>query len=79
MKTFAIMFGILSIVNMPVYYLYENSTENNNYSNIGMFFKYFTLGNIGQDLNECGWSEIDVTDFDKIPTLKKVNITCPEG
>jgi hypothetical protein len=47
MKTLAIMFFVLSIMNIPLYVLYENNTDGNDILNIGQLFKYFTIGNLG--------------------------------
>ena len=58
MKTFIIMFGILSFINIPIYVLYESNTNGNEYK-IGKLFKYFTIGNLGQMTRLCGWSDFD--------------------
>ena len=47
MKTIAIMMLLLTIMNIPIYILYEKSTINNDISNLSVLFKYFTLGNLG--------------------------------
>lgn len=57
MKTFMIMFLLLSIINIPIFLIYENSTEGNSLASFD-FWKYFTLGNLGQLSNKCGWSDM---------------------
>lgn len=48
-KTFMILFITLTILNIPVLTMYSNHTLNNNYSSFSKgFFKYFTLGNMGE-------------------------------
>ena len=47
MKTFAIMFFLLTILNMPVYIIYEKNTSGNVLNKLNMLFKYFTIGNLG--------------------------------
>ena len=64
MKTFAILFGILSAINSPLYYIYHNSSLNNNLS-LNALWKYFTIGNIGNTDNVCGWSSIDLETLDE--------------
>lgn len=48
MKTLAIMFLLLSLVNIPLYIIYHENTSGNNLGNMHDFFKYFTIGNLGQ-------------------------------
>ena len=60
MKTFAIMFILLSIINIPVLAMYQSNTVNNNFQNINQFFKYFTIGNLGQTDSKCETSKIDL-------------------
>ncbi len=47
MKTISCMFVVLAILNIPLYVLYENSTQSNNLGDLNSVFKYFTLGNLG--------------------------------
>jgi hypothetical protein len=47
MKTLAIMFAILSIVNIPILMIYENNTQGNQLDDLSQVFKYFTIGNLG--------------------------------
>ena len=51
------MFLMLSILNLPLFILYEGNTEGNQLSTIATFFKYFTLGNLGQYTRFCGFSD----------------------
>jgi hypothetical protein len=48
MKTFAIMFFLLSFINLPLFVIYEENTEGNQLNKLNFFFKYFTIGNLGQ-------------------------------
>ena len=57
MKTLTIMFFVLSIMNIPLYVMYENNTDGNEILNIGQLFKYFTIGNLGQLTKRCGWGD----------------------
>lgn len=57
MKTLTIMFLLLTIMNIPLYILYENNTDGNEITNIGKLFKYFTIGNLGQLTKRCGWGD----------------------
>jgi hypothetical protein len=34
MKTLMILFGILSLINIPIFLMYANSTRNNDYTNM---------------------------------------------
>jgi NADH:ubiquinone oxidoreductase subunit 2 (subunit N) len=63
MQTLAILFFVLSIVNIPIFLMYSNQTQNNDYYNINQVFKYFTLGNIAQTNKVCGYSQVKYTDF----------------
>lgn len=51
MKTFAIMFVVLTIANLPVYYMYSSQTKQNDFTDLTVLFKYFTIGNLGQTDN----------------------------
>ena len=58
MKTIAIMFAVLTILNYPILYMYSTQTTDNNYPNLTEFFQYFTIGNLGQTDSECDYSEV---------------------
>lgn len=47
MKTFSVMFFILTIINLPVLMVYKSNTVNNDYANLRKTFQYFTIGNLG--------------------------------
>lgn len=47
MKTFCVLFFILMILNLPVYFIYSQTTINNNYTRLDVAFQYFTFGNFG--------------------------------
>ena len=66
MKTFAILFFILTILNIPVFMMYSSMTEDNNYMSVSMIWQYFTLGNIGKGNLICGYSNIDYEDATSI-------------
>ena len=59
MKTFAILFFILTIMNIPLCFFFASVTKDNNYLSFNSVFQYFTLGNIGEGQKMCGYSEID--------------------
>ena len=59
MKTFIIMFTVLVFFNLPIYILYENNTNGNDLLGLNNFFKYFTIGNLGQMTSKCGWADFD--------------------
>ena len=66
MKTLAIMFGILSLINLPVYLICARNTENNNLNEIGNLFVYWSVGNLGRpdffcDNSEIGGDELDLS------------------
>ena len=58
------MFFILSLINIPFYWAFNNSTKNNNLASVDQLWKYFTIGNIGNTDNTCNWSSIDLETFD---------------
>lgn len=47
MKSLAILFLILTLINLPMYYLYYFNTENLNSDDIQELFYYFSMGNMG--------------------------------
>ena len=57
MKTFAIMFLCLSFLNIPIYITYEGNTQGNDFKSFNNFFKYFSIGNLGQMSKFCSWSD----------------------
>jgi hypothetical protein len=59
MKTFAILFFCLSILNLPVLLVYVNSTKGNDYSDLDKIFSYFTLGNLGRSNQYCEYASIN--------------------
>ena len=58
MKTFALMFFVLSILNMPIYIIYASNTTGNNFTNLNVFFSYFTLGNLGRSNLICDYGNV---------------------
>jgi NADH:ubiquinone oxidoreductase subunit 2 (subunit N) len=63
MQTLAILFFVLSLVNIPIFLMYSSQTSNNDYYNLNKVFKYFTLGNIAQTTKICGFSTVSYQDF----------------
>ena len=59
MKTMTVLFLVLTILNLPVYFLYSQTTLNNKYGNLDIAFQYFTYGNFGGKLKMCSSAEID--------------------
>ena len=59
MKTLAIMFFILTVINLPLYVIYSRSTQNNDYENFKESSKYFMLGNIATTNKECSHYSLD--------------------
>lgn len=47
LKTLVILFSVLTLVNLPVMYIYQSNTDNNNFGSITEVWKYFTIGNLG--------------------------------
>jgi len=76
MKTFALLFLVLSIINLPLYYLYNNSSLNNKLT-LNVLWKYFTIGNIGNTDNTCGWSSIDLETLDH--DMEDLEFECASG
>jgi len=76
MKTFALMFFVLSIINLPLYLMYKSSTHNN-LMNLNHMWKYFTIGNIGNSDSSCDWSNINLINMDH--QIRSMNFTCLEG
>ena len=59
MKTFCVLFFILTILNLPVYFIYSQTTHNNDYTRLDTVFQYFTFGNFGRIKGTC--SSVPVT------------------
>ena len=64
MKTLSIMFLILTLINMPLYIMFQSVTKNNNYANVAELFKYFTMGNLGIADTDCSYSRVNLYDMD---------------
>lgn len=47
MKSLAILFFILSFINLPMYYLYYSNTLSINIDDIQELLYYFSMGNMG--------------------------------
>ena len=57
MKTLAIMFFILSVINIPIYQLYSQGIEHDDES-AQRILTQWSFGNFGRQERTCGWSEI---------------------
>ena len=60
LKTLAILFFILMLINIPIYIMYASSTSNNAYTDTEEGLRFFTVGNLGQLNPSCG----DLPSFD---------------
>jgi hypothetical protein len=80
MKTFAVMFLVLSFLNIPIYVTYAGNTTGNDYGNFNNFFRYFSIGNLGQMSKFCGWSNFDYK-FDASADMppQMVSVDCGDG
>ena len=75
MKTFAIMFFVLTVINLPVYIIYASNTDGNNFSNLNVFFSYFTLGNLGRSNLKCDYGNVESNmRLESDQTPRKLNL-----
>jgi len=65
MKTFMVLFGVLTIINIPIFLIYAASTSNNVY-NLQSFSQYFTIGQIGQDTPSCAHITYDFSTIGEV-------------
>lgn len=78
------MFVLLTFINIPVLIIYADNTRNNNYTHFSEFFKYFTIGNLGQTDDACGHSSVNFPDlkgnfYPDSASKNYVNLTCSEN
>jgi hypothetical protein len=79
-KTLAILFFILTVINIPLYSLLQSATRKNNFSNVLSALNYFTIGNLGIPFQFCSHSYIlyekskEEYEKRKAGTLKKPDI-----
>jgi hypothetical protein len=59
MKTFCVLFFILTVINLPVYFIYSQTTLGNDYGSLDIAFQYFTFGNFGRIKEDC--SSVPIT------------------
>lgn len=59
MKSLAILFFTLSLINTPLFFIYYNHTENNDISEEKQLFYYFSFGNMASFDRICGTSYLD--------------------
>lgn len=71
MKTFAILFLFLTLLNLPVYALYASNTLQNEYQHFLGGYPFFSLGNLAQENPYCSTSK---ELFE--PTESKFNLKC---
>ena len=71
MKTFAILFFFLTILNLPVYALYASSTLNNDYTHFLGGYPFFSLGNLAMENPECSTQKELFSNTDS-----SLDITC---
>jgi hypothetical protein len=64
MKSMAVMFFILSVLNVPIYLMYSSSTINNDYLNLNSGLRFFTIGNLAQRNSGCGTIPITFKEED---------------
>ena len=80
MKTFTIMFFLLTILNIPLFILYENNTDGNEILKIGKLFRYFTIGNLGQLTKRCGWGDFAFKFMEENYGLtQQIEVDCGTG
>ena len=74
------MFVILTILNIPVLLIYPSPTKYNPYSDPGVVFGLFTLGNMARPNPACGYSDLK-RDMDPNETKRspEIILKCPEG
>ena len=49
----------------------------NNFGNLAITFKYFTIGNMGITDTICDWSQIDLYNMEIGENLKPLKFKCP--
>ena len=80
MKTIAIMFLILTILNLPLFFFYELNTTGNQLGNFQKVFKYYTLGNLGQMDKKCSYSSFEYNFNSSIEEkAPPVHVDCGDG
>ena len=72
MKSLAVMFFILSVINIPVYLMYSSASTNNDYLNLDSGLRFFTVGNLAQRNSACGTTEITFKSEDE-----PLKLRCP--
>lgn len=83
MKALAIMFVMLTVINLPLIIIYADNTQHNNYLRLSEFFKYFTIGNLGQTDSTCGYSSVNFANANGVfypdsESRQVMNLTCDE-
>lgn len=74
------MFFVLSLINLPVYVIYASNTDGNNFSNLNVFFSYFTLGNLGRSNLKCDYGNVESNmRLESDQTPRKLNLKCDRG
>ena len=80
-KTFAIMFVLLTLINIPIFMIYQSTTyANNEFTKPNEIFKYFTIGNLGRGDQECGYSHVkEILLDDYAGDSPIIQLSCPGG
>lgn len=61
-KTMTILFLILTVLNIPIYMIYNSGTSNNDFHNIDKIWHYFGIGNLRGRTTYCSTVPIQFDD-----------------
>ena len=75
------MFIVLTIINIPIFMIYQSTTfANNEFTKVNEVFKYFTIGNLGRSAQECGYSNVkEILIDDYAGDSPIISLNCPGG
>ena len=73
MKTFALLFLVLTIFNLPVYFIYSQTTVGNDYTALNTAFQYVTFGNFGGTNKACSSTRLT---FDPDVPQEPITLRC---
>lgn len=74
-KTMTILFFILTILNIPIYLIYNSGTSNNDFHSIDRMWHYFGIGNLRGRTTHCNSVPIQ---FDDLLEQDSLNLQCSE-
>ena len=77
MKGFAMLFAILTVLNIPIFMLLGDATLHNTYYDVNKRFRYFSIGKLGQDNDICSSISIKF-DEDGIDTHEDMKFQCQD-